>query len=88
MVGARVRQEGFPQEDFYGVGPHSNMGDRTSYMREGLDMTGYVTFAPRPWLNIETSAGFLDMQVRAGKDEGVSLDRTALRRGHGAGAGR
>jgi hypothetical protein len=71
VVGARVRQEGFPQEDFYGVGPHSNMGDRTSYMREGLDMTGYVTFAPRPWLNIETSAGFLDMQVRAGKDKNV-----------------
>jgi hypothetical protein len=71
VVGARVRQEGFPQEDFYGVGPNSNMGDRTSYMREGLDMTGYVTFAPRPWLNIETAAGFLDMQVRAGKDKNV-----------------
>jgi hypothetical protein len=70
VVGGRVRQEGFPQEDFYGVGPRSNMDDRTSYMREGLDMTGYVTFAPRPWLTIETSAGFLDMQVRAGKDEG------------------
>jgi outer membrane protein assembly factor BamA len=69
VVGARVRQEGFPQEDFYGVGPHSNMGDRTSYMREGLDTTGYVTFAPRTWLNIETSAGFLDMRVRAGKDK-------------------
>jgi hypothetical protein len=69
VVGARVRQEGFPQEDFYGVGPNSNMGDRTSYMREGLDMTGYVTVAPRPWLTIETSAGFLDMQVRAGKDK-------------------
>ena len=25
VVGARVRQEGFPQEDFYGVGPNSNM---------------------------------------------------------------
>lgn len=68
VVGARVRQEGFPQEDFYGVGPGSSMGDRTSYMREGLDMTGYVTFAPKPWLNVETSAGFLDMRVSAGKD--------------------
>jgi outer membrane protein assembly factor BamA len=28
-----------------------------------------VTFAPRPWLTIETSAGFLDMQVRAGNDK-------------------
>lgn len=70
VVGGRVRQEGFPQEDFYGVGPRSNMNDRTSYMREGLDMTGYVTFAPRPWLNVETSAGFLDMRVRAGNDKG------------------
>jgi hypothetical protein len=69
VVGARVRQEGFPQEDFYGVGPHSSMSDRTSYMREGLDMTGYITFAPRTWLNIETSAGFLDMRVRAGEDK-------------------
>lgn len=69
IVGARVRQEGFPQEDFYGIGAGSNMLNRTSYMREGLDMTGYVTFAPRPWLNIETSAGFLDMRVRGGKDK-------------------
>jgi hypothetical protein len=68
VIGGRVRQEGFPQEDFYGVGPNSSMDDRTSYMREGLDTSGYVTFAPRPWLTIETSAGFLDMQVRAGKD--------------------
>ena len=71
VVGARVRQEGFPQEDFYGIGASSNMDDRTSYMREGLDITGYVTFAPRTWLNIETSAGFLDMRVRGGTDKNV-----------------
>jgi hypothetical protein len=69
VIGGRVRQEGFPQEDFYGVGPNSNMDDRTSYRREGLDMSGYVTFAPRPWLTIETSAGFLDMQVSPGTDK-------------------
>jgi outer membrane protein assembly factor BamA len=70
-VGARIRHEGYPQEDFYGLGQGSSRGDHTSYLREGLDTSAFVTFAPRRWLNIEASAGFLDMRIGGGRQNGV-----------------
>lgn len=75
MFGARIRHESYPQEDFYGIGSDSSRDAHTSYLREGLDTSGFVTFAPRSWLTVEGSAGFLDMQIRSGRQKGIpSID--------------
>lgn len=71
QVGARLRHEGYPQEDFYGIGQDSNPGDHTSYLREGLDSSAFVTFTPRRGVSVQASAGYLDMQVRAGHQSDV-----------------
>jgi outer membrane protein assembly factor BamA len=71
LVGARVRHEGYPQEHFYGIGQDSRRDDRTSYWRQGYDTNAFVTIAPRSWLSVEGTAGYLDMQIRAGRDSAV-----------------
>jgi outer membrane protein assembly factor BamA len=70
-VGAGIRYEGLPQEDFYGIGPDSAQSSRTSYNREGIDTQVWWAFTPRPWLQISNTVGFINTSVSRGREPGV-----------------
>jgi hypothetical protein len=75
-IAGRLRHDGRPRDEFWGMGADSSAGDRSSYSLTSLDTSAALSFTPVSWLNLETSAGYLNVQLGAGRQSGVpSLDQ-------------
>lgn len=70
-LGGRVRYANLPQEDFFGVGHASSASMHTSYSQRLTDVSLVTTLAPRSWLQIEGTAGFLNHEIGRGRQAGV-----------------
>lgn len=70
-LGGRIRYTQLPQEDFFGVGQGSAASMHSSYSRETTDVSLVTTLAPRRWLQIEATAGFLGHDIDRGRQPGV-----------------
>lgn len=58
-----------PQEDFYGLGFHSERSDRVSYGFKAPEVQGRVVLKPMPWLNAGMRVGWIGVEVGAGTDD-------------------
>jgi hypothetical protein len=68
FASASLGYRNLPQEDFFGLGPHSGRGDRTDFLYEDgtVELTGGVR--PRPWLRLGGQAAWLRVNVGPGTD--------------------
>jgi outer membrane protein assembly factor BamA len=59
----------FPQEDFFGLGPDSEMRDRTDFRleQESYDIVGAYRF--NSWLNTSLRAGYMQVNTGPGTDD-------------------
>jgi len=62
------RYEYFPQEDFYGVGPDTSPGNRTSYLLHGSDVVVRGQFKPMSWLRLDANLGYMTPRIGPGHD--------------------
>lgn len=73
----------FTEQDFFGLGSGSRLGDRTSYRVTGTDVWGTVRFRPTRWLSVGHRSGYLRPDIRSGLDtrmpsiEALFTDETA-----------
>jgi Omp85 superfamily domain len=58
----------FPQEHFYGLGPHSTVNDRTNYELNSRSIIGTAGVRPRNWLRLGARLGY----TSAGLDSGTA----------------
>jgi hypothetical protein len=70
-IAGRLRHDARPKDEFWGLGSESSASDHTSYSLTSLDASAAVSFTPVPWLNLETSAGYLNVQLGPGRQSGV-----------------
>ena len=66
-VGGYGRLRYWPRERYYGIGPDSASGDRTSFLREGYEVMGEAALKPRRWLRIGGVTGFRTERIDSGK---------------------
>jgi hypothetical protein len=59
----------FPQEDFFGLGPDSSRGDRSSYRLQSSEMYGQLSWRPRPWLTLADRLASNSINVLEGTDQ-------------------
>ncbi len=57
-----------PQEDFFGLGPDSRVGNRTDFLLEQASYDGVVGYRFAPWLKTAVSGGFLQINTGTGTD--------------------
>lgn len=75
-LAGRLRHDGRPKDEFWGMGADSSASDRTNYSLSSLDASAALSFTPVRWLNLESSAGYLNVQLGPGRQSGVpSLDQ-------------
>jgi hypothetical protein len=70
-VGGRLRYTDLAQEDFFGFGQASSSSMHTSYSDRMTDVSLVTTLAPRSWLHIEGTAGFVNHDIGRGRQSGV-----------------
>lgn len=70
-LGGRLRYSDLPQEDFFGFGQASSASMHTSYSHRMTDVSLVAALAPRPWLQIEGTAGFLNHDLSRGRQPGL-----------------
>lgn len=58
----------FPQEDFYGAGPDSRPGNRTSFQQEDFASDVVVGYQFAPWLASGVRAGYRRYNIEPGTD--------------------
>jgi hypothetical protein len=61
----------FPREDFYGIGPESDRGDRTDFDLRQLTVGGSAGVRPRRWLTIGGETEFFRPRLGPGGDSHV-----------------
>jgi outer membrane protein assembly factor BamA len=67
-LGGQVKYQDFTQVNFFGVGDDSLKSSQTDYQLKDLDVVGFATLRPKPWLSIGGRAGFLrNVSIEAGK---------------------
>jgi hypothetical protein len=86
--GFGAKYESLPQEDFYGLGPESDLSTHATYERQGLDTRGWARIRVRPWFELRPSIGHLDTRLRAGEQSGVPSIESMSYRQPVAGVGR
>jgi outer membrane protein assembly factor BamA len=62
------RYEDFPQEDFFGLGLDSSLGNRTSYDFESTDISVRGLVKPTTWSRVGTTIGWMRPGVEGGSD--------------------
>jgi hypothetical protein len=78
--GFGAKYDSLPQEDFYGLGPDSDLSTHASYERQGLDTRGWARIRVRPWFELRPSIGHLDTRLRAGEQSDVpSIESVTFR---------
>ncbi len=63
-----LRYRYFPQEDYYGPGPDSRSGDRTSYLQEDFASDVVVGYQFAPWAASGVRAGYRRYNIEPGTD--------------------
>ncbi len=58
-LGAQVKYQDFTQINYFGIGDDSSKDTRTNYRLKDLDIMGFGTVHPRPWLSIGGRAGLI-----------------------------
>jgi hypothetical protein len=71
VVGFGVKYDSLPQEDFFGLGPASEIGTHASYERQGLDTRAWARIRVRPWFELRPVLGHLDTRLLAGEQSGI-----------------
>jgi hypothetical protein len=87
-VGFGAEYKSLPQEDFFGLGPGSDVDSHVSYERQGLDTRGWATIRVNPWLELNPTFGHLDTRLLAGNEDGVPSIETVTFRTPVTGVGR
>jgi hypothetical protein len=62
------RYRDFPQEDFFGIGPDTRIGNRTNYAIESTEVMGRALVHVRPWLRVGADIGLLNPNIGEGTD--------------------
>ncbi len=66
-VGGRYRY--YPQQDFYGLGPNSTEDERSDYLFESTDYSGWATVRPTSWFQVGTRIWSLqNLRIGTGTD--------------------
>ena len=63
------RFEDFPQEDFFGMGPDSQLEARTSYDFDGHDVNVEGRFKATNWLTLRAVIGLMGPDINEGSDD-------------------
>jgi hypothetical protein len=69
FVEAGVRYRNYPQDNFWGLGPDSRRGMRTSFRLEDVEPSGEFGVRPARWLRVGTTAGWLKVNTGPGQDK-------------------
>jgi hypothetical protein len=69
--GAGVKYESLPMEDFFGLGPTSELGGHSTYERQATDVRGWARVRVRPWLELRPTFGHVDTRVFSGEQSGL-----------------
>ena len=62
------RYEDFPQEDYFGRGSTSILGNRTSYDFDSVDILALALVKPVPWLRLGSEVGYMSPDIGPGTD--------------------
>jgi len=63
-----ARYRNYPQEDFSGIGPDSQVSDRTNYRLEDTDLVGTIGARTNDWLSLGFRGGLLRTNTGTGTD--------------------
>jgi hypothetical protein len=69
--GAGVKYDSLPMEDFFGLGPSSDVASHTSYERQGIDTRAWMRVRVRPWLELTPAFGHIDTRLLSGEQAGI-----------------
>lgn len=69
--GFGVKYESLPMEDFFGLGPQSEVGAHSSYERQATDVRGWARIRVRPWFELRPTFGHVDTRVFSGEQSGI-----------------
>ncbi len=69
--GFGVKYESLPMEDFFGLGPQSEVGTHASYERQATDVRAWARIRIRPWFELRPTFGHVDTRVFAGEQSGI-----------------
>jgi len=69
--GAGVKFDSLPMEDFFGLGPSSEIASHTSYERQGIDTRAWMRIRVRPWLELTPTFGHIDTRLLSGGQSGI-----------------
>ncbi len=86
--GFGVKYDSLPMEDFFGLGPDSEVGTHASYERQGLDTRGWARIRVRPWFELRPTIGHLDTRLLSGEQAGIPSIESVAWRSPVAGVGR
>lgn len=67
-VGVEATYHHHPQEDFYGLGPASQLENRVSYLLDNREYQGRVVSRPREWLEMGARLGRINPSLGPGTD--------------------
>jgi len=65
---ADLRYRDFPEEDFFGLGPHSSEGDRTDFSLKDISYDGVIGYQFNRWLSAAARVGYLRLYIDPGED--------------------
>jgi hypothetical protein len=88
VLGGGAEYKSLPEEDFFGIGPGSDVDSHATYERQGLDARGWARIRVRPWLELNPTFGHLDTRLRAGQESGLPSIESVAWRAPVAGIGR
>ena len=78
LLDVTARYRNYPQEDFFGVGPDSQVEDRTNYRLEDTDIVGTAAVRAGDWLAVGFRGGFLATHTGEGTDSRFPSIETAF----------
>ena len=86
--GFGVKYESLPMEDFFGLGPDSDVSTHTSYERQGIDTRAWMRIRVRPWLELKPVLGHVDTRLLPGGQSGIPSIETLAATSRTEGVGR
>lgn len=87
-LGVGAEYKSLPMEDFFGMGPESDVDRHVSYERQGFDTRGWARIRVNPWLALSPKIGLLDTRLSAGQEPGIPSIETVRFEGPVTGVGR
>jgi hypothetical protein len=69
--GAGVEYDSLPMENFFGLGPTSDLASQTRYERQGIDTRAWMRIRVRPWLELKPTFGHIDTRLLSGGQSGI-----------------